>query len=154
MADKVMDALNAVASNIESLQVKTGFIDGATYPDGTPVAMVAAVNEFGEPARNQPPRPFFRNAIEAHEEEWADAIARGVEKGVDTRTLLSIVGERIAGEVFQSISALMEPPIKDATIANRRRRGNKSIKPLVDTKKMERGIHYEVGEIESSQDRE
>jgi hypothetical protein len=43
MADKVMDALNAIASNVESLQVKAGFIDGATYPDGTPVAMVAAV---------------------------------------------------------------------------------------------------------------
>lgn len=149
MADKVMDALNAIASNVESLQVKAGFIDGATYPDGTAVAMVAAVNEYGDPARNQPPRPFFRNAIAQHESEWADTIARDMEKGVDTRTILSVVGEQIAGDVFQSIAALMEPPIKDATIANRRRRGNKSVKPLVDTKKMERGIHYEVGEIES-----
>jgi hypothetical protein len=53
MADKVMDALNAIASNVKSLQVKAGFIDGATYPDGTAVAMVAAVNEYGDPARNQ-----------------------------------------------------------------------------------------------------
>ena len=43
----------------------------------------------------------------------------------------------------------MEPPIKDATIANRRRRGNKSLKPLVDTKVMIRDVHSEVGEIES-----
>ena len=154
MADKVMDALNAIASNVESLQVKAGFIDGATYPDGTPVAMVAAVNEYGDPARNQPPRPFFRNAIAQHESEWADTIARGMEKGVDTRTILSVVGEQIAGDVVQSIATLMEPPIKDATIANRRRRGNKSVKPLVDTKVMIRDVHSEVGEIELSQDRE
>lgn len=152
MADKVMDALNGIASNIESLQVKAGFIDGATYPDGTPVAMVAAVNEYGDPARNQPPRQFFRNAIAQHESEWADTIARGMEKGVDARTILSIVGEQIAGDVVQSIATLIEPPIKDATIANRLRRGNESVKPLVDTKVMIRDVHYEVGEIEPSQD--
>jgi hypothetical protein len=49
-----------------------------------------------------------------------------MEKGVDTRTILSVVGEQIAGDVVQSIATLMEPPIKDATIANRRRRGNRS----------------------------
>ncbi len=152
MADKVMDALNAIASNVQSMQVKAGFINGATYPDGTPVAMVAAVNDLGDPARNQLPRPFFRNAIAEHESEWADTIARGMEKGVDTETLLSVVGEQIVGDVVQSIATLIEPPIKSSTIANRRRRGNESVKPLVDTKVMIRDVHYEVGEIEPSQD--
>jgi hypothetical protein len=65
MADKVMDALNAIASNVESLQVKAGFIDGATYPDGTPVAMVAAVDEWRS-SQKPATRPFFRNAIAQH----------------------------------------------------------------------------------------
>lgn len=35
--------------------LRVGFIEGATYPDGTPVALVAAANEFGRPDKNQPP---------------------------------------------------------------------------------------------------
>lgn len=151
MADKVMEVLNGVASQLSNMQVKVGFIDGATYPDGTPVAMVATVNEFGRPENNQPPRPFFRNAISAHENEWAGTISRGIEKGIDTQTVLSVVGEQIVGDVVESIATLMEPAIKDSTIANRRKRGNESIKPLVDTKVMIHDVHYEVGEIEPSQ---
>lgn len=192
MADKVMDALNAIASNVESLQVKAGFIDGATYPDGTPVAMVAAVQEFGSeidvPARTQdlhfkqrkdgtvgnrfvkkgkanfvqavtipehriviPPRPFFRKTIWAHEEEWNEKIQNGLKNGESLKDTLSAVGELITGQIVESITQLMDPPIKNATIANRRRRGNKSVKPLVDTKVMIRGVHSEVGEIENEE---
>lgn len=84
MSDSIEDFLNNVASQLDSKQLKVGFIDGATYPDGTPVAMVAATNEYGRPENNQPPRPFFRNAIAEHESEWTDAIARGIRAGYRT----------------------------------------------------------------------
>lgn len=116
MADKVLEALGDIASKIKPLQVKVGFMEGATYPDGTSVAMVATSNEFGNPKSGSPPRPFFRNAIAQHESEWADAIARGVEKGVNTETLLSIVGEQIVGDVVQSISTLTDPPLSPVTV--------------------------------------
>lgn len=152
MSDKVMDALDAIENGMVNLQLKAGFIDGATYPDGTSVAMVAATDEYGDPANNQQPRPFFRNAIAEHESEWTDAISRGLAKGIDARDVLAAVGEVIVGDVVQSISTLMDPPIKGSTIAARKRRGNDSTKPLVDTKVMIRDVHYEVSEIESSQD--
>lgn len=151
MSDKILDALNNIASNLSDRQLKVGFIDGATYPDGTPVAMVAATNEYGNPANNQPPRPFFRNAIAEHESEWLDAISRGLEKGVPIDDVLAVVGERAVGDVVQSIATLMDPPLSPATIASRKSKGNSSIKPLVDTKVMIRDVHYEVGEIEPSQ---
>lgn len=152
MNDKILDALNNIASNLSDKQLKVGFIDGATYPDGTPVAMVAATNEYGNPANNQPPRPFFRNAIAEHESEWLDAISRGLQKGVPLNDVLAVVGERAVGDVVQSIATLMDPPLSPSTIASRKSKGNASTKPLVDTKVMIRDVHYEVGEIEPSQD--
>ncbi|ENT4449065.1 hypothetical protein ACFFVU_002976 [Salmonella enterica] len=152
MNDKILDALNNIGRNISDKQLKVGFIDGATYPDGTPVAMVAATNEYGNPANNQPPRPFFRNAIAEHESEWLDAISRGLQKGVPLEDVLAVVGERAVGDVVQSIATLMDPPLSPATIASRKSKGNASTKPLVDTKVMIRDVHYEVGEIEPSQD--
>lgn len=150
MNDKVMDALDEIANSLSDKQLKVGFIDGATYPDGTPVAMVAATNECGNPANNQPPRPFFRNAISDHETEWSEDIARGLGKGIELEHVLSVVGEKISGDIVQSISTLMDPPLSAATIASRKSKGNESTKPLVDTKVMIRDVHYEVGDIEPS----
>lgn len=150
MNDKVMDALDSISSSLTNKQLKVGFIDGATYPDGTSVAMVAATNEYGNPANNQPPRPFFRNAIANHETEWSEAIARGLAKGVEVEQVLSVVGERSVGDVVESIATLMDPPLSAATIASRKSKGNDSSKPLVDTKVMIRDVHYEVSDIEPS----
>lgn len=154
MSDKILDALNNIASNLSDKQLKVGFIDGATYPDGTPVAMVAATNEYGNPANNQPPRPFFRNAIAEHESEWLDAISRGLQKGLPLEDVLAVVGEKAVGDVVQSIATLVEPELSEVTLERRRNRKvmpNQSDKPLVDTKVMIRDVHYEVGEIEPSQ---
>lgn len=57
--DKVMDALDEVEKQFSNIQLKVGFLEGATYGGVIPVPMVAATNEFGNPAHNQPPRPFL-----------------------------------------------------------------------------------------------
>ncbi|MDM2794904.1 MULTISPECIES: hypothetical protein [Citrobacter] len=150
MADSIEDFLNNVASQLDSKQLKVGFIDGATYPDGTPVAMVAAINEYGRPENNQPPRPFFRNAIAEHESEWTDAIARGIRAGYPVDQVLEVVGAQIQGDVQESIAQIMTPPLAASTLAARKSKGNNSTKPLVDTKVMIRDVHYEVGDIEPS----
>ncbi|WP_273761540.1 hypothetical protein [Aeromonas hydrophila] len=151
MADRVIDALDAAAANLQNLQLKAGFMEGATYPDGTPVPMVAAVNEYGDPARNQPPRSFFRNAIAEHEAEWHDAIERGLADSRPVDEVLNAVGDVIVGDIVQSISTLIDPPLSPRTIHARRSRKvlrNMSTKPLVDTKVMIRAVSHEVGEIQ------
>ncbi|WP_440863086.1 hypothetical protein [Symbiopectobacterium purcellii] len=150
MADSIENFLNNVARQLESKQVTVGFIDGATYPDGTPVAMVAATNEYGRPENNQPSRPFFRNAISDHEGEWQETIARGIRAGIAVDQALEVVGVQIQGDVQASIATLMEPALSPATIAARKMKGNDSSKPLVDTKVMIGDVNYEVGEIEST----
>lgn len=56
--DRLMAHLDRILERVKSAQeVRVGFLEGATYPDGTPVPMVAAVQEFGGsmniPARTQ-----------------------------------------------------------------------------------------------------
>lgn len=145
--DKVMDELNKIASDLSDLQLKAGFLEGATYPDGTPVPMVAATNEFGNPANNQPPRPYFRNAIAEHEGEWQEAMATLIENGGDARDALSLLGEIIVDDIKESIRQLDSPPLSPVTIA---RKGFD--KPLIDTSNMLNSVSYEVSEIESSTD--
>jgi hypothetical protein len=109
--------------------VKVGFLSGATYPDGKPVAMIAAIQEFGAPAAGIPPRPFFRNMIDAKQSEWPKAIADLLKaNGYDAAKTLEQVGQAVSGQLKQSITDTNDPPLKPATV---RRKG--FAKPLVDT---------------------
>ena len=120
--------------------VKIGFLENATYPDGTSVAMVAAIQEFGAPSVGIPPRPFFRNMIAAHAGEWPDAAAALIKKNdYDTAKVLGQIGEGIAGQLRQSIVDLTDPPLKPSTI---KRKGFD--KPLVDTGHLLASVSYEV----------
>lgn len=145
--DKVMDALDEVEKQFSNIQLKVGFLEGATYGGVIPVPMVAATNEFGNPAHNQPPRPFFRNAIAEHEEEWKELAALLIERGDDIEEVFSMLGTIIAADIQQSIRSLDSPPLSPVTIA---RKGFDN--PLIDTKNMLDSVSYEVSEIESQTD--
>lgn len=121
-------------------QVRAGFLEGATYPDGTSVAMVAAANEFGSTGegRFQPPRPFFRQAIDGNKTKWSNGLAKSLMKD-DAQTALSKAGEVITGDVQSSIQSLVSPALAQSTI-----KAKGFDKPLIDTGHMLRSIDYEV----------
>lgn len=122
------------------LELQVGFMSDATYPDGTPVAEIAAIQEFGAPAANIPPRPFFRNMIKEHEAEWGPTISKLLQRtNFDPRRTLSLLGEVIVGDLKQSITDTNAPPLAPATI---RRKGFD--KPLVDTAHMQNSVTYRV----------
>lgn len=174
--DKVMDFLNSMEQSLTSKQLKVGFLDGATYPDGTSVPMVAAANEFGNPASGSPARPFFRNAISENADKWADN-AESLMKyhDGDTEMVLNLMGEIIKDDVMRSIGTLVTPALSPVTVLLRDRfpvrdsmtfsdvlaaredvkngiTGNASSKPLIWTGHMQSSVDYEVGEIEPSTD--
>lgn len=120
--------------------VEVGFLEGATYPDGTSVALVAAINEFGNPSRGQPPRPFFRTMIQQNKENWPGAVAGLMrDNNNNVPRALDLAGMGIEGQLRQSIANLSDPPLKPSTIA---RKG--SSKPLVDTGHMLNSIDHKV----------
>ena len=122
--------LSEIARGLDkAAKVRIGFLENATYPDGKPVAMIAAIQEFGAPARNIPPRPFFRQMIAAKSPEWPQAIADlAVSTDYDAAAMLGQTGEAIAGQLRESIVNLTEPPLAPATVA---RKGSE--KPLIDS---------------------
>lgn len=122
--------------------LRVGFLENATYPDGKPVAMIGAIQEFGAPAAGIPPRPFFRNMIASKSDEWGPALAGILQSnGYDLRAAFDQAGFAIAGQLRQSIIDTNTPPLAQSTID---RKGH--AKPLVDTGHMLNSIDHEVTE--------
>ncbi|RUV19957.1 MULTISPECIES: hypothetical protein [unclassified Mesorhizobium] len=137
--DKLAAKLAEISRNLQkAVSVEIGFLEDATYPDGTPVALVAAVNEFG--SADTPPRPFFRGMIADKSSEWPDAVGNLlVANDYDADKTLGQTGAAIKGQLQAAIVAYVGPTLKPATIA---RKGND--KQLVDTGHMLASVDYAV----------
>lgn len=120
--------------------LRVGFLEGATYPDGTPVALVAAVQNFGAPSKGIPPRPFFSNMVETKQAEWGPALGALLEANdYDADKALKLLGEGIAGQLRQSIVDTNSPALAPATV-----KAKGFAKPLVDTGHMLNSVDYSV----------
>ena len=121
---RVAQVLARIGSQIaKGKAVKVGFLSGATYPDGKPVAMIAAIQNFGAPRAHIPPRPFFTNMIEAKKAEWGPACADLLkDNGYDARLTLEQMGQGIKGQLQQSIIDTNSPALSPVTLMLRRMR--------------------------------
>ncbi|ELY3738967.1 hypothetical protein SMX82_002356 [Cronobacter sakazakii] len=124
----------------EGKVLRVGFLENATYPDGQQVAMVAAANEFGNPANNQPPRSAFRNMISDHKDEWPENIASIAQAtDFDGERTLGLMGELIKSQLQDSIRELTEPPLSPVTVAKKG-----FDKPLIDTSHELNSVDYDI----------
>lgn len=140
--DKLSRHLSELAAKYSGNEhLRAGFLEGATYPDGEPVAMVAASNEFGRPENNQPARPFFRQAIEGRRDAWSLGLANLIAQGMDPGQALATTGEVVKTDIQDSIRALTSPPLSRVTIA---RKGFP--KPLIKDAIMLNAVDYEVAD--------
>lgn len=184
--EKLQKYLEELESNLSSgTGLKVGFLEGSTYPDGTPVPMVAAAQEFGGsiqiPARTQtiyrrvnertgniddyrfvkapksnlaqtvqipahtitiPSRPFFRQMLAEKSPQWgADMTEIMKSSDYDAKKTLSLMGERIAGQLKESITSMAEPPNASSTV---RKKGFNN--PLIASGHMQSSVDYEVDE--------
>jgi hypothetical protein len=99
------------------LAVQVGFLEKAKYPDGTSVAMVAAIQEFGAPKAGIPPRPFFRSMIAKNKAAWPKQIAKFIkDNDYNAREALNAMGQVIEGELRQSIVDTMAPTLSQVTL--------------------------------------
>lgn len=139
--EKLTDRLSRIGDALQrQATLRVGFLEGATYPDGTSVPLVAASQEFG--TKHIPPRPFFRTMIKQYSSQWPDQIATLLRNSnYDANGTLLRMGEVIKGELQQSIKDLTSPPLAPATI---KRKG--FAKPLIDTGHMLQSVDYEVTE--------
>jgi hypothetical protein len=169
---KLVGKLKVIADHIGSAKaVRIGFLEGATYPDGKPVAMIAAIQEYGAPSRGIPSRPFFRNMISAKKGEWPAAVAGALkDNGLDANAALHQVGQGVSGQLRQSIVDTNSPALSPITVMLRGMRSNNpglvvtgrtvgeaaqrvaqgktnygaSTKPLIDSGDLLNAVDYEV----------
>lgn len=123
--DQVEARLRAIATRVSKrATLRVGFLENAKYPDGTPVAMVAAIQNYGAPRARIPPRPFFGNMIAAKKGEWPKAIGTLLkDNDYDATRAFDIAGFAIAGQLRQSIIDTNTPPLRPLTLMLRKMQG-------------------------------
>lgn len=147
--------LNQIANRVQKGKfVKSGFLKTATYAGGKPVAMIAAIQNYGAPGAGIPPRPFFTNMVKDKSSGWGVAVAKNLKAAnYDSDVALDRVGEGIDGQLRASIIATNEPPLAPSTLRKRGYTGkafdpkDKSTfgaKPLVDSGIMLGSVDHEV----------
>jgi hypothetical protein len=138
---KLEEALERYMSGT-AVTLRAGILEEAKYPDGTQVAQVGYIQEYGAPEAKIPPRPFFRAVIAEGKSTWPAILASGVEhyRG-DVKSALALLGDQIVGELSQSVRDWSSPPNAPATIA---KKGFN--KPLIDTGRMANSFSYEVND--------
>lgn len=120
--------------------LRVGFLEGGTYPDGTSIPMVAAIQNFGAPAAGIPPRPFFSNVVAAGRKKWGTSLLKILKANdYDAKRSLELMGDGIKGEIVNSINNGSYIPLKPATV---KRKGFD--KPLIDTAVMVNSVNFEV----------
>lgn len=154
-------ALDNIAKALQPGTVRIGWFPSARYDDAksTPVAAIAAQNEYGNPNKNIPARPFMRPAIANNANKWKDIGKRGLKAVIDKKStvagVLDLIGVAAVGDVQYAISQVYAPALKRATIdarlAKRTHSGRLTksqaqgiSKPLVDTGVMLATVSYEV----------
>jgi hypothetical protein len=123
--DKLEKALASIAGKMHG-SVKVGFLEGATYPDGTPVAAVAFWNEYGHGGRfPAPPRPFFRNTIAAKASEWGDRLAKAAKYyNYDGAKVFGLMGQTMVEDIQEGIQGFDGPELSKTTLMLRSMYGN------------------------------
>ena len=149
--DKLQKRLEEILKQAQNSQlVNVGFLEGATYPDGTPVAQVAAINEYGREVRSkegnyyQLPRPFFRGMIANKKSGWGKSLGNLLKSNnYDAHKALALMGYGIGGQLQESIQQLTSPPLAESTIKAKGGTAT-AAKPLIDTGHMFQSVDFEV----------
>ena len=120
-----IDDIKNKLTTLQDNELEVGWFEGTSYADGTPVAGVAAVQEFGSPKMNIPPNSFFRSTIAEQQDEWAKKfrfLYKQYFLGEKTsEQALNLVGSVAVGDVQTTISTI-NTPLSPTTIALRRLR--------------------------------
>lgn len=131
---KDMKQLTTLAKELGELEVASGWLESAKYENGTPVAYVASIQEFG--TGPIPPRPTMRPTVTAQTQRWGKIYAQTVKSATSGSAVLEVMGAVVSGDFREAISELTSPPLAESTLKARKRRGNGSTKPLVDQRVM------------------
>lgn len=113
-------------------------------------AEIGMIQEYGDPKKNIPPRPFLNPAARMEEQEVAKIIretsVRTIGVGGDVDTALTFIGIKVAERAKMNIKESVNMQgLSEKTLKHREKIGH-GTKPLIDFGHMINSIHYEVGD--------
>lgn len=136
-------ALEQALAQLDTVTGKVGWFSSSVYPDGTPVAYVASIQEYGYAPHNLPPRLGMRITVKEKQSEWAQVVTYGAKRVINgdmtAVDLMELVGAKAEGDLRKYISNVTEPPLAESTLKARAARLHVSsltvtgAKPLNDT---------------------
>ncbi len=167
---KAFDALKKLTGDSKRV-VNVGVGPGKREPDGTPLAMIGAVQEFGAPELGIPERPWLRPAITDNRAEYTALnrinLVKLMKGEITYDDALGQLGAMAVGNVVKQIKTADYTPLKASTLAARARRNtgayNKALarkrekmiaagqtppptgRPLVDTGNFWQSITFSIG---------
>lgn len=122
--DKIKATLERVPDEFDGMVAQVGFPSGINYEEGTPVAYVATIQEFGAPEVGIPPRPFMRPTVKAHKNQWTKIIASRIPQVVIGKLtafdVLDLVGIKAVADIQSSIAAVDSPTLSPVTVLLRK----------------------------------
>lgn len=117
-----IEALKKDLENANGASLQVGWFESAKYDDNTPVAGVAALQEFG--SKTAPPRPFFRPTIEDKKGEWSDLVEQGANAmlagNATMNDVMNGLGLTVQADVKNTISGGQHLALSPVTLALRR----------------------------------
>lgn len=121
---KIKARLERIPDQFTDEVAQVGFPAGKNYEDGTPVAYVAAIQEFGAPEVKIPPRPFIQPTVKAKSQDWVDLMKAMVPKvgdgGMSAYDVLDAVGRVAVGDIQETISRIESPALSPITVLLRK----------------------------------
>lgn len=121
---RVNAALSRLPKQFADKEAKIGWPQGKQYPDGTPVAYIAAIQNFGMPERGLPPRPMLKPTVEENQARWANILkdlTKHVANGdMDAFEALDGVGRVAAADLQVKIAQINEPALSPVTVLLRK----------------------------------
>ena len=136
-------------SEEKKITLQVGFFKGSKYDDGTQVAQVAVINNFGTRSKKTgkvkiPARPFFSQATEIYKADRKRIIKEAFIPQRTARKSVALVGDKIVELIQTRITKLRTPPKSEATLRLHPGKTN----PLINTTLMLRSVLFKFGDDE------
>lgn len=114
-----LDKINERLQPLKDKVIQAGIL-GGQYEDGTNVAYVGAIQEYGAPAAKIPARPFMSTTSATQGKTWSkhfgDGIAAVAAGQLTAEALMEQIGSLMAADIQKTISEIQEPALSPITI--------------------------------------
>lgn len=147
---KFYQRLKEIEEKMKSRGVYIGLPKGTgNYEDGTPIAVIGAVQEFGSANGQIPERSFLRVPLRAAKKEFSKIIQNLLPKilsgEITQDNALHQLGAKAVSVSQEAISAGIDPPNAPSTV---KRKGSST--PLINEGTLRQNITHVIGDEDES----